>query len=265
MHHVLNAQLPKALSVAQQAAYAAAAIIKEHYQKNLTVTLKADASPVTAVDIACEEAIKNILLAAFPEFGFYGEETAEQDLDASVVWLVDPIDGTKSFIRGYPFFSTQIALWSGGKSVLGVSLASEFGHGELACAYHGGSATLNEKPIQVSTITAWSQATLSLGNLKSLAQHPAWANLAKLVATAYRVRGYGDFYHYHLLAAGKIEVVIESDLNILDIAALSAIVEAAGGVVSDLQGKPLTWQSRNILAANNKTLHAQVLATLNYD
>ncbi len=216
------------------------------------------------MDIACEEAIKKILLAAFPEFGFYGEETAERDLDAAAVWLVDPIDGTKSFIRGYPFFSTQIALWSGGQSVLGVSLASEFGSGELACAYENGSATLNEKPIQVSTITDWSQATLSLGNLKSLAQSPAWGNLAELVATAYRVRGYGDFYHYHLLAAGKIEVVIESDLNILDIAALTAIIEAAGGIVSDLHGKPLTWQSKNILAANSQRLHEQVLTQLNY-
>jgi histidinol-phosphatase len=108
----------KELQAALDAAQAAAEVIRSLYQKNLAVTTKADASPVTEADVRAEEAIKAILSERFPTYGFYGEETGQHAMGAENVWLVDPIDGTKSFVRECPFFSTQIALMRGGRFVL---------------------------------------------------------------------------------------------------------------------------------------------------
>jgi len=120
----------KELEAARDAAEAAAVVIRSLYQKNLQVTTKADATPVTEADVRAEEAIRSVLSERFPDYGFYGEETGQHALDAQNVWLVDPIDGTKSFVRDCPFFSTQIALMREGRFVLGVSSAPAYG--ELA-------------------------------------------------------------------------------------------------------------------------------------
>src|SRR5690625_4695320 len=113
---------------------------------------KADASPVTAADIESEREIKRVLAAAWPEHGFYGEELGRERADGDYLWLIDSIDGTKSFVRGYPFFSTQIALMYRGELVVGVSNAPLFGTGELACAAQGIGATLNGESMHTSSI-----------------------------------------------------------------------------------------------------------------
>jgi histidinol-phosphatase len=235
-------------------------VIEPLYRRNLAVTLKADRSPVTEADVRAEQAIRAVLSERFPDFGFYGEETGRFAMQAENIWLVDPIDGTKSFVRGCPFFSTQIALMRGGRLVLGVSSATTYG--ELAWAEEGAGAFLDGKPIRVSAITELGAAILSTGNLKTLAAAPArWLRLGKLVGRVNRLRGYGDFLHYHLLARGALEVVLESDVNILDIAALSVIVREAGGVVTDLEGGPVGMDTTTVLAGN-PNMHAAVLAAL---
>jgi histidinol-phosphatase len=105
---------------------------------------------------------------------------------------------------------------------------------------------------------------LSTGNLKSLAMSPQWADLGAIVARVNRIRGYGDFYHYHLLAQGSIDVVVESDANILDIAALAVIVREAGGMFTDLSGNELTLHTRDVLAAATPELHAEVRQGLDW-
>ena len=119
----------------------------------------------------------------------------------------------------------------------------------------GRGAWLNEQPIKVSDIDSIEAAAISAGNLKTLASGPRWARFGKLVARAQRIRGYGDFLHYHLLAAGKIDVVIESDVNILDIAALAVIVEAAGGRFTDLEGRAPDSARRRRCSRRNGKLH----------
>ena len=109
------------LATALEAADAAAAISRKYYEGNFTVTTKADQTPVTQADVECEQAIREIILSRFPEHGFFGEETGKSQDDAGYLWLVDPIDGTKAFVRNYPFFSTQIALMHEGEIILGVS------------------------------------------------------------------------------------------------------------------------------------------------
>lgn len=247
------------LRVAVEAATAAAELSRGYFRGNLEITTKADQTPVTQADVECEQCIRDMILGAFPEHGFFGEETGKTRDDAEYLWLVDPIDGTKGFIRQYPFFSTQIALMRKGRLILGVSSGTMFS--ELACAERGSGAWLNGQRLTVSQQTNLDQAAVSTGNLKSLARSTGWAQLGEIVARADRIRGYGDFYHYHLLAAGKIEAVIESDVNILDIAALSVIVTEAGGAFTDLNGEPIGLDTRSVLASNGP-LHAELRARL---
>jgi histidinol-phosphatase len=249
----------KELTAAITAVRAAADVIREMYEKNLTVRIKADASPVTEADVRAEEVIRETLSRQFPSYGFYGEETGQHAMGAESVWLVDPIDGTKAFMRGIPFFSTQIALLRAGRLVLGVSSAPVYG--ELAWAEEGGGAYLNDRPIRVSTVAALGEAAISSGNLTSLAASPRWQRFGRLIGATGYLRGYGDFVHYHLLARGSLDVVIESDVNILDIAALVVLVREAGGTFTDLDGAPVGLGTVSVLATNGP-LHAPVLRML---
>jgi len=248
------------LNAALDAARAAHEVIRPLYQRNLAVSLKADRSPVTEADVRAEEAIRAVLLKRFPDHGFIGEETGHERVQSESVWLVDPIDGTKSFVRDCPFFSTQIALMRAGRLILGVSGAQTYG--ELAWAQVGEGAYLNGERVRVSAIGQLESSILSVGNLKTLAASPTgWPRLGALIGRVNRLRGYGDFLHYHLLARGALEVVLESDLNILDIAALTVIVREAGGVVTDLAGAAIDMKTTSLLAGN-PAMHAAALEAL---
>jgi histidinol-phosphatase len=248
------------LESALAAAAAAAEEILRYYRGDFAVELKADQSPVTIADRRAEEIIKDRLLSDFPQHGFFGEESGKQQAEAEFLWLVDPIDGTKSFVGGYGMFSTQIALMHRGELVLGVSSAPAAA--EVAWAVRGAGARIDDTTVHVSDKSSLAQATVSTGNLQSLARSPKWANLGRIFAAANRTRGYGDYYHYHRLAAGQLDVIIESDVNILDIAALSVIVGEAGGVFTDLQGAPPDLATRSVLAAT-PALHSQLLQMIN--
>ena len=247
------------LQTALEAAKAARDVILPYYRSKLDIEIKGDQSPVTEADRAAEMCIRGILLDRFPEHGMYGEEFGDINPDADYLWLVDPIDGTKSFIQAYGFFSTQIALLHRGELVLGVSCAPAMD--ELAWAATGEGAWLNGDALQVSSISEIEAATISSGNIQSLASGSHWEAYGRIVSSAGRTRGYGDFYHYHRLAGGQIDVVLESDVNILDIAALTVIVREAGGVVTDLDGSEINRDSRSILAAN-PVLHDKILTQL---
>ena len=256
--------LADALAVAHRAADAAEAIVRPRFRaQDFSVVTKADATPVTEADREAEVAIKRVLREAFPDHAFFGEEEGREG-DGEYLWLIDPIDGTKAFVRGYPMFSTQIALMHAGELVLGVSAAGEYG--ERAWGLRGGGAFLRardgrERRLHVSDIAEFGPRTaVSGGNLKTLAASPArWAAWGELVRRVGRIRGYGDFLHYHLLAQGAIDLVVESDLNILDIAPLVVIVREAGGTFTDLDGRAIDLDTRSALAGT-PALHAQALA-----
>jgi histidinol-phosphatase len=243
------------LATALEAARAADEVVRHYYQRNLRVTIKADKSPVTEADVETEKTIRAVLATKYPSHGFHGEETGTSALDAEYVWFVDPIDGTKAFVREYPMFSTQIALAHRGRLIVGVSSAPAYG--ELAYGEVGVGAWLNDLPIHVSAIDRIEDAALSTGNLKTLATGPRWPAFGRLVGRLNRIRGYGDFLHYHLLASGRIDAVVESDVNILDVGACAVVVEAAGGRFTDLDGQPLTPTSTSVLATNGR-LHDAV-------
>ena len=264
----MNPDLIKALDAADAAADAAEQVIKQYLSSGeWTVTFKSDDSPVTEVDVAAESAISRVLQEAMPEAVFFGEETGKSAATeaAQLLWLVDPIDGTKSFVRNMPFYSTQIALAVDQELRVGVSNAPAYG--QRLTAVTGQGVRLNG--VDVCTrkdIVRLEDAFLSSGNLKSLAEDAAaWQRYGSLVSRARRVRGYGDFCHYHQLCCGQTDIVIESDVNILDIAALTVGVREAGGVITDLYGEAITQTTTSVLAAASEVLHEQALKALSSD
>lgn len=253
----------QAREVAIAAADEATGVIMRYYHGDFDVEIKADQTPVTVADKMAEDAIRETILGAFPNHTIFGEERGishgEGGLESGFTWLIDPIDGTKCFVKGYGMFSCQIALMHKGQLVVGVSTAPVYQ--EQAIAVHGQGAELNGEKLQVGTATSIEEAAISTGNIRSLAASERWQNFGRIIERAGTTRGYGDYYHYHRLAAGQLDAVIESDLNILDIAALTVIVREAGGVVTDLQGAPIGLSSTSILAANPE-LHARILEAL---
>lgn len=251
--------LDKALAAARDAAGAAAEIIQHYWRTGVDVIVKGDDTPVTIADREAEMAIRGILAKALPEAGIYGEEYGADDTSRDYLWLVDPLDGTKSFVRRTPFFSTQIALMHQGELVLGVSSAPVYG--ERMWAVRGRGAWLDGEPVRVATTASMADASISTGNVKTLTADARWNVLGGLIRQSNRIRGYGDFCHYHLLARGALDLVIESDVNILDIAALAVIVREAGGVFTDLDGASLGLETRGVLAGT-PAIHAEALARL---
>ena len=255
-----DALFERALDVARGAALAAGELIARHYARGVEVEFKPDATPVTIADREAEDTIRRLLARAFPDHAILGEERGRSGT-SEFLWLVDPLDGTKSFVRGTPFFSTQIALMHAGELVLGVSHAPLYG--ETMWARRGGGAFLDGKPVRVADTHELQNAVLSLGNIKSLSADPQrWNALGALIREVNRVRGYGDFAHYHMLARGALDIVIESDVNILDVAALAVIVREAGGVFGDLHGAGLTLETTSAVAAATATLRSQALERL---
>ncbi len=259
-------ELQHARDVAIAAADSASKVIMRYYRGDFDIEIKADQTPVTVADKMAEDAIREVILGEFPDHTIYGEERGisrgEGGLESGFTWLVDPIDGTKSFVRGYGMFSCQIALMHKGQLVVGVSTAPVYE--EQAVAVQGMGSELNGESLQVSRVDRVEQAAISTGNIRSLAASERWKNLGEIMQKAGTTRGYGDYYHYHRLAAGQLDAVIESNLNILDIAALTVIVTEAGGVMTDLEGAPIGLNSTSVLAANPH-LHQQLLETLNGD
>jgi len=248
-----------ALAVAREAAAAAAEVITHYWRRGVEVELKSDATPVTIADREAEQAIRQVLQAALPQASIYGEEFGLDGKRGGLLWLVDPLDGTKSFVRRTPFFSTQIALMDGDELVLGVSSAPVYG--EAMWASTGDGAWLDGERVRVADTAQMAQASISIGNVRTLTSDARWDALGALIRDSNRIRGYGDFCHYHLLARGSLDLVIESDVNILDIAALAVIVREAGGVFTDLDGAPPTLDTRSVLAGT-PAIHAQALQRL---
>ncbi len=249
--------LEQALAVAREAVQAADEVAMGYFRGELEVETKADESPVTVADRETEQVIRDIIGRHFPDHAIDGEEYGRQGSNRCL-WLIDPIDGTRSFIRGLPFWSVQIALMVDGELVVGVSSAPAFG--ETAWARAGGGAWINDCRVRVGETDELARADVSFGNLRSLARNEHWSWVGRIVSEAARCRGYGDFYSYHRLADGSQDVVIESDVNILDIAALVVIVREAGGVFTDLDGQPPGLDTTSVLAAPPR-LHQQLLSS----
>ena len=245
------------LTVALEAAKNAEEIITAYYTGDaMKVELKDDETPVTLADRGAEKAIRETIKQAFPDHGFLGEEYGIEEGDSPYVWIIDPIDATKNYIRKIPIFGTQIALMKGDDLILGVSNAPLLN--ELLYAEAGNGAFLNGEPITVSSVTQPEEAMVCHGGLRWFVEKGLFPGIYNLITEAARTRGFGDFYMYHLVASGRVDAVVEAAISVWDIAAATVIVREAGGTVTDVQGQAITKETASLIATNG-ILHDTVL------
>ena len=243
--------------VAREMIHVARPMAKAHFRSQLTVERKSDQSPVTLADRAIETAMTDVLSRHLPDHGYFGEEHGASRLDQRFVWVIDPIDGTKSFVSGVPLFGTLIALLDRGKPVLGVIDMPILE--ETWIARDDGEATQNDQPCRTSPNTRLDRAILFATSPDQFSPEEKPV-LDALSEPCLARRFGGDCYSYGLLASGYIDLILEAELQPYDYLPLVAIIQSAGGVITDWDGKPLGLQScGQVLAAATPDLHAAAL------
>ncbi|KAL1309007.1 hypothetical protein HN51_051663 [Arachis hypogaea] len=257
--------------VANKVADAAGVVIRQYFRSKFDIIQKDDLSPVTIADQSAEEAMVSIILDNFPSHAIYGEEKGwrcTQDT-ADYVWVLDPIDGTKSFITGKPLFGTLIALLHNGTPILGIIDQPVLR--ERWVGMTGETTTLNGKHVSTRACSNLSQAYLytTSPHLFSGDAEDAFFRVRDKV----KIPLYGcDCYAYALLSSGFVDLVVESGLKPYDFLALIPVIEGAGGVITDWKGQKLHWEasplstatSFNVVAAGDKHIHQQTIDSLQW-
>jgi myo-inositol-1(or 4)-monophosphatase len=225
--------------------------------RTVAVELKADQTPVTAADRGAEELMREMIAKRFPSHGVLGEELGPDRADAELVWVLDPIDGTKSFATACPLFGTLIALLHQGQPVLGCihqPILNQLVVGD------GESATLNGAPVRVRQ-RPLREATLLVTDTTHVAKHQSAAGWEALVGGTAMLRTWGDCYGYLLVATGWADIMCDPIMSPWDIAALVPVIRGAGGIITDWQGKePMGAAS---MVAAHPANHARIIALLN--
>jgi histidinol phosphatase-like enzyme (inositol monophosphatase family) len=230
----LDAELALAIRLAE----AAGAAIRPHFRSGLAAERKDDASPVTEADRAAEEAMRRILKAEVPRDGVIGEEFGTEEGGSGRTWVLDPIDGTVSFLAGRPIFGTLIALLVDGWPVLGVIDQPILG--ERWIGVSGRPTTFNGAPVRTRACRSLDQMTLATTGPQYFDDHEGEHFMALAAKTDHkRMMMGGDCYNYGLLASGHLDLVCEAGLKLHDWAALVPVVEGAGGTMCDWNGDPL--------------------------
>ncbi len=249
------------LQLANRLADAAGEAIRPFYRADFESEVKGDASPVTEADRAAEAAMRAILDAECPDDAIIGEEYGEKDGTSGRTWVLDPIDGTVSFMAGRPIFGTLIALLVDDFPVMGV--IDQCITGERWAGVTGGETTLNGKPVRTRRCRELSEATLASTGPQYFDDRAAHHFMSLATKTNTRTVWGGDCYNYGLLAAGQIDLVVESGLQLYDFAALVPIVEGAGGLMCDWNGDPLHAGSEgHVLALGEPARLEEVMEAL---
>jgi len=229
-----------------------------HYRTNLAVETKADGSPVTVADRAAETAARAWVQSRFPQDGVLGEELGEERPGAARRWIIDPIDGTKSFVRGAPLWGSLVALCEGERVLAGAAYFPAVD--ELVAAAPGAGCWWNGSRCQVSTVGALADATV-LTTDERFSERPEraapWRALARAASVS---RTWGDCFGYLLVATGRAEVMCDGTMSVWDAAALQPIIEEAGGVFTDWLGVPTVFGGSAV--ATNRLLADEARATL---
>lgn len=245
----------KAIDITRQAGQVAL----KYFDTGLEVLTKGDESPVTIADRESEQFLRQHLGAAFPTDGFLGEEYGDTPGTSGYRWIMDPIDGTRSFVRGIPLWGTMVGLEYKGDLVAGIIDCACQGH-----TYHavrGGGAWRNDKRIHVSTINDLKKANLFYSGLNWFVKCGREKQFLELVRRTERQRGYGDWYGFMLAASGAGEAMIEYGVHSWDVAAVVPIVEEAGGKFSCWDGS-MSIDRPDVIVSNG-VLHDELLSILN--
>lgn len=246
-------------AAALEIAAAARAVPLAHFRAGLAVEAKADESPVTLADRATETRLREEIARRFPGHGILGEEFGTSGLERDFVWVVDPIDGTKSFITGHPMWGMLIGLLHHGAPVLGIVQMPALG--ELALGIPGAGAWLNGAAIRCRT-AAPPEACLNLNEVPRMLASPDRAACEALLSAGRYSRATADCYSYVQLAAGWIDGVVDYGLEPYDYLPVLPLVEAAGGVMTDWQGNRLGRGSDGRVVAGSPAVHAHLLEVI---
>ncbi|MFO0388990.1 MAG: histidinol-phosphatase [Alphaproteobacteria bacterium] len=249
------------LALAHHMADISGEILRRYWRTPVSVDQKADFSPVTHADREAEEAMRSVLAANFPDHGIFGEEHGRTNENATKQWVIDPIDGTRSFIAGYPIFTTLIALMQQDKPLFGI--IDQPINNERWQGLAGEQTTCNGKPVLVRDMRELANANLATTSMLHFTPKETEVFKALRTSCANFQQG-GDAYAYAMLASGNLDIVIDAHMKPYDYCALIPVIEGAGGIITDWSGKPLSTQSNgSVLAAGTKELHEAVLSILN--
>jgi histidinol-phosphatase len=254
VHPDWKARYETAVAAAQQAGQHAL----KYFDSNVAILWKEDASPVTIADREAEQLLRKTLIGAFPNDGFLGEEFGEQPGTSGYRWIIDPIDGTRSFVRAIPVWATLVGLEYRGETIAGVAVLPALG--QTYRALRGDGAYRDERRIRVSDVSRLADAMLFYSSLSWFLKAGCQDAFLDLTLRTDRQRGFGDFYGHVLVAQGSGELMVEHGVNAWDVAAIQPIVEEAGGRFSDWEGNP-TIHRPDVLVSNGH-LHDEVLQIL---
>ena len=234
-------------------------ITMRHFRSaELVVETKVDLTPVSVADRDAEEALRGAIARGRPGDAVVGEELGSEG-EGSARWILDPIDGTKHYVRGIPLWATLIALEREGSTVVGVASAPALG--SRWWAERGGGAFANGGPIRVSTVSRLEDASFTHSGVHSFDERGHGPALRELSQRVWMERAYGDFWQHVLVAEGRLDFAIEPVVNLWDLAALLPIVEEAGGRLTDFEG--VARPDGGTAVTSNGLLHDEVLDTLN--
>jgi histidinol-phosphatase len=253
--------MDKRLEVAVAAAQAAGEVALRYFRMRLTVDYKGDRSPVTQADRECERRIAEVLRHSFPDYGVIGEEFGERDAAAGPTrprWIIDPIDGTKNFIRGIPYFAALIGLEEDGEVTAGVIYAPAVE--DLLWAQKGAGAFDRNGRLHVSSIDSLQDGTVVFGGLDIFRKAGRWDGFERLVQASGRQRGFGDYFGHTFVARGQAEAMVELDVKPWDLAAVKIVVEEAGGRFTDFTGAATIYGGDAV--ASNGLVHDEILKLL---
>ncbi len=261
MTQLLTASDLKELAgLAGRMADAASLVTQRYFRAPVTIEAKTDTSPVTVADREAEAAMREILRIECPDHGVYGEEHGQERTDSEFVWVLDPIDGTKSFVIGKPLFGTLIALAHNGRPVLGVIDCPILG--ERWIGLDGLSTTLNKKAVSTRFCGRLADAWLA-STAPDLFEAPDQTRFDRLRGEVRHTVWGGDCHSYGLLAAGTLDLVVEATMKPYDYMALVPVISGAGGKITDWEGNALGFESDGrVLAAGDPRLHEMVAKIL---
>jgi histidinol-phosphatase len=254
----LNPEWRSRYEVAQAVTRRAGQLALRYFDGSLTVEWKADQSPVTVADREAETLLRTTLHEAFPHDGFLGEEYGDTPGTSGFRWVIDPIDGTRNFVRGVPVWATLVGLEYRDEQIAGIIEAPALHQSYRAL--RGDGAYRGDKRIRVSDIAKLSEAVMFYSSLSWFTKAGHQDTFIHLCGQTYQQRGFGDFYGHLLVAQGSGEMMVEHGVHAWDVAAIKPLIEEAGGRFSDWSGTP-TIHRPDVLISNGK-LHDQVLHIL---
>jgi histidinol phosphatase-like enzyme (inositol monophosphatase family) len=243
------------LNFALDAAWQAGRFTLGHFQTGVGVERKADNSPLTIADQQAEQLLRRMIQEQWPEHGIIGEEYGRSTTDSPYTWVIDPIDGTKSFICGVPFYANLLALLEGEEAILGVAYFPALN--EMVYGVKGGGAFFNGRRARVSAVDKLADAVLLSSELNYFEPAGKQAGWQQLCGATYMQRTWGDAYGYAMVATGRAEVMVDASMKLWDCAPWRVILEEAGGTFTDWQGKATIHGGESI--ATNGRLLEQVM------